>query len=82
MDQVTDLPAGAGTVEFRFGDVPLLEGSYMIHVAVSSVAGGLVFDLREQDAMFEVVNPGRSRGLIDLEPSVEITTASPTSSLT
>ena len=85
LGHVIDAPVGRGTVVFRFAEVPLLEGSYMIHVAVSSASGGLVYDLREQDAMFEVVNPGRSRGLVALEPSVEITVpagAAPTTTST
>ncbi|HZU79805.1 MAG TPA: ABC transporter ATP-binding protein [Acidimicrobiales bacterium] len=76
LEKTFDAPAGRGQVAFTFPDVPLLEGSYMIHVAISS-ATGLVYDLREQDAMFEVTNPGRSRGSVDLQPEVEISVATP-----
>jgi ABC-2 type transport system ATP-binding protein len=70
-----DAPQGRGVVSFRFGDVPLLEGGYMVHVAVTN-SSGLVYDLREQDANFEVVNPGRARGMVALEPEVDISVAS------
>ncbi|MHB8682322.1 MAG: ABC transporter ATP-binding protein [Acidimicrobiales bacterium] len=75
LDQLLDAPAGSGRVTFFFDRVPLLEGSYMIHVAISSANGGVVYDLREADASFEVMNPGRARGLVALEPRVEISTA-------
>ena len=70
-----DAPVGSGRVVFRFEHMPLLEGSYIVHVAISS-ATGVVYDLREQDAAFEVMNPGRARGSVALEPRVEISTAS------
>jgi hypothetical protein len=75
LDHPFDAPVGSGRVEFRFDQMPLLEGSYMVHVAISS-ATGVVYDLREQDAAFEVMNPGRARGSVALEPRVEISTAS------
>ncbi len=75
LDHPFDAPVGSGRVEFRFDHVPLLEGNFMAHVAISSAAG-LVYDLREQDAAFEVMNPGRARGSVALQPRVEISTAS------
>ena len=68
-----DAAPGMGRVEFRFDSVPLLEGRYLVNVAVGP--GGLVYDLRE-DLTFEVMNPGRARGSVALEPRVEVFTAS------
>ena len=76
LDRPVDIEVGTGRVEFRFDEVPLLGGSYMVHVAISGGPAGVVYDLREQDAAFEVMNPGRARGSVALEPRVEISTAS------
>ncbi|MHB8330399.1 MAG: ABC transporter ATP-binding protein [Acidimicrobiales bacterium] len=76
LERPFDAPVGGGHVEFFFDHVPLLEGSYTVHVAISGGNEGVVYDLREQDARFEVMNPGRSRGSVALDPRVEISTAS------
>ena len=59
------VPAGTGRVSFSFESVPLLDGSYDISTAICS-RHGVVLDVREQAAQFEVMNPGRSKGTVAL----------------
>lgn len=76
LDRLLDLAPGTGEVEFVFDHVPLLEGTYVMNVSVSSATEGVVYDLKEQEVVFEVMNPGRSVGLVALEPRVRISVPS------
>jgi ABC-2 type transport system ATP-binding protein len=62
---VLEVPAGPGSVEFHFDGLPLFDGSYDVVVGVYG-AGGILFDWREPACRFEMMNPGRSTGLVSL----------------
>jgi ABC-2 type transport system ATP-binding protein len=62
--QVYDLPAGKACLVVRFPQVPLLEGMYTVNVQVHDSASGLVHDSAENVARIQVVNPGRSSGMV------------------
>jgi ABC-2 type transport system ATP-binding protein len=55
---------GDGEMSFEFHRVPLLDGTYWVTLAIQSVDEGTVYDWREQQAHFEVMNPSRTGGLV------------------
>ncbi|HXW34261.1 MAG TPA: hypothetical protein VEJ87_06755, partial [Acidimicrobiales bacterium] len=55
--------------------IPLLDGTYMVSLGLRSRNGGVVYDWREQEARFEVLNPGRSTGSVALDLGVDIRSA-------
>jgi len=66
-----DLEPGRREVVFRFAHVPLLDGSFALHLDVRD-GGGVVLDLREPACTFEVMNPGRATGLVSMPLEVEL----------
>jgi ABC-2 type transport system ATP-binding protein len=71
-----DAPKGAGRADFIFENVPLLDGTYDVSIGARSRSGGTVYDWREQQDRFEVMNPGRSTGIVDMRLRVEVRAAS------
>jgi ABC-type polysaccharide/polyol phosphate transport system ATPase subunit len=71
-DESVVLAPGAGSVSFRFDAIPLLDGRYTVNLALRN-AGGIVLALAEPACAFEVMNPGRSLGVVDLPMRVELT---------
>ena len=67
-----DLPAGSSRADVRFEHIPFLDGTYTVAVAVRNRLD-LVYDRREL-VSFEVMNPGRSRGMVALDMQVELGT--------
>jgi ABC-2 type transport system ATP-binding protein len=65
------LAPGPGSVSFQFDSVPLLDGRYIVNVDVRS-SGGIVLALAEPACTFEVMNPGKSLGMVDLPLRVEV----------
>jgi hypothetical protein len=61
-----DIPRGGGVVRFHFPEVPLLDGTYSVSVGVRSATETAIFDWKDQVTKFEVANPGRSTGRVDL----------------
>ncbi|MCW2631789.1 MAG: transporter ATP-binding protein, partial [Pseudonocardia sp.] len=61
---------GVGAVCFDFPDVPLLDGTYRLTIMLSTHDGGTVYDRRDQQDHFDVMNPGRQRGLVSGRPKV------------
>jgi len=51
-------------MSFEFHRVPLLDGTYLVTLAIQSRDEGTVYDWREQQASFEVMNPSRTSGLV------------------
>jgi len=51
-------------VAFRFGAVPLLDGTYDLAVGVHTHDGGLEYDHREGVDSFSVMNPGKAEGMV------------------
>jgi Wzt C-terminal domain len=71
--QVFDLSAGKGRIVMRIPQVPLLEGMYSVNVQLHDARSGIVHDVAEDAAHFQVVNPGRSSGLVlmTIDASIE-----------
>ena len=69
---------GDGEMSFEFHRVPLLDGTYLVTLAIQSTDEGTVYDWREQQASFEVMNPSQTNGLVSFpidvrfgDPSME-----------
>jgi ABC-2 type transport system ATP-binding protein len=69
-----DAAAGSGRMDFFFESVPLMDGTFLVSVGVTS-RRGVVYDWREQATSFEVMNPGRSVGAVELGVRAEIRSA-------
>lgn len=69
--QAFDVPLGAGRVDFTFESVPLLDGAFDIGVTVADRLG-VVIDVADQAARFEVMNPGHATGTVNLDLRAEI----------
>ncbi|HMD46649.1 MAG TPA: ABC transporter ATP-binding protein [Acidimicrobiales bacterium] len=65
-----DVPTGTGEIEFRFATFPFLDGAYEVNAGIQSRLGGVMFDWQEQAARFEVMNPGRTTGVVELPVQV------------
>jgi ABC-2 type transport system ATP-binding protein len=63
---------GPGQVSFHLDEVPLLDGTYSITVAVQGLRSGRTYDWRDQVAHFDVMNPGRSSGEVAMPLRVEV----------
>jgi ABC-2 type transport system ATP-binding protein len=61
---------GDGEMSFEFHRVPLLDGTYLVTLAIQSSDEGTVYDWREQQASFEVMNPSRTNGLVSFPVDV------------
>jgi ABC-2 type transport system ATP-binding protein len=57
---------GDGVVSFEFGRVPLLDGDYLVTLAIQTTDEGTVYDWRECAWSFSVMNPSRSVGIVSL----------------
>jgi ABC-2 type transport system ATP-binding protein len=62
--------AGDGEVAFEFARVPLLDGSYLVSVAIQSHDEGVVYDWQEQRYRFSVMNPSRTEGTVSFPVAV------------
>jgi hypothetical protein len=69
---------GDGEMSFEFHRVPLLDGTYLVTLAIQSTDEGIVYDWREQQASFSVMNPSQTNGLVSFpidvrfgDPSME-----------
>lgn len=69
---VSPVGPGPGEVRFAFESVPLLDGTYLVTLGMTSTGEGLVYDWREQQDSFEVMNPGRTSGLVDLRGTIDV----------
>jgi ABC-2 type transport system ATP-binding protein len=71
----TAVPAavGDGEVAFQFEHVPLLDGTYHVTLAIESSDEGTVYDWREQQYHFSVMNPTRAAGLVSFPVEVRFT---------
>ncbi len=74
LDRPFDAPVGAGRADLGFERVPLLDGAYFVKVGVKDRLG-ILYDSHEQKG-FEVMNPGRSQGMVALEMHADIRAAS------
>lgn len=67
--------AEAGTVRFRIDSVPLLDGDYFVSIKITGRGGAVIHDWHPRQYHFEVMNPGRSVGLVELPTVAEIETS-------
>lgn len=70
MEQPIHACDGVGAVCFDLPRVPLLDGTFMLAVTATSRSGGEIYDRRDLLDTFEVMQPGRARGTVALEPKV------------
>jgi ABC-2 type transport system ATP-binding protein len=68
----TGTVAGRGEVRFVIDSVPLLDGTYLVTLGATDADGGTVYEWREQQESFEVMNPGRTVGLVRLPLRIEV----------
>ena len=73
LGQEGPVPSGPGRVDFTFEAVPLLDGTYFVSVGVGHRAE--IFDWHDQEASFEVLNPGRATGAVAMNVHAEVRTA-------
>jgi ABC-2 type transport system ATP-binding protein len=68
-----DVPVanGDGEMTFEFDRVPLLDGTYLVTLALETIDEGTVYDWREQQYSFSVLNPEQSVGLVALPVKVK-----------
>jgi len=55
---------GDGEMSFEFHRVPLLDGTYLVTLAIQTVDEGTVYDWWEQRCSFSVMNPSRTNGIV------------------
>ncbi len=68
---------GTGEIRFEFDGIPLLDGSYPVTIGFYSRDGAIVYDWHEQRYTFEVMNPGRGPGLVDVPCEVTVVPDAP-----
>jgi hypothetical protein len=57
---------GDGQVTFDFEHIPLLDGTYLVTLAIQSTDEGTVYDWSDQQYQFSVMNPARTHGMVAL----------------
>jgi hypothetical protein len=63
---------GTGEIRFFFADVPLLDGTYLVTLAIQTRDEGVVYDWQEQQWQFEVMNPDRTAGIVAMPLTVQM----------
>jgi ABC-2 type transport system ATP-binding protein len=58
-----DAPRGVSVMHFGIVEMPLLDGSFSFALGIQS-RGGLLYDWQENAGSFEVMNPGKTTGLL------------------
>jgi hypothetical protein len=61
---------GDGEVTFDFEHIPLLDGTYLVTLAIQTTDEGTVYDWRDQQYQFSVMNPARTAGIVALPLTV------------
>jgi ABC-2 type transport system ATP-binding protein len=61
---------GDGQVTFDFDHIPLLDGTYLVTLAIQSTDEGTVYDWSDQQYQFSVMNPARTHGMVALPMQV------------
>ena len=65
---------GDGQVTFDFEHIPLLDGTYLVTLAIQSTDEGTVYDWSDQQYQFSVMNPARTHGMVALPMQVRFGT--------
>jgi ABC-2 type transport system ATP-binding protein len=63
---IVDAPPGPGVMHFGIGRMPLLDGSFSYAVGIQS-RSGILYDWKESAGKFEVMNPGKTTGIMRME---------------
>jgi ABC-2 type transport system ATP-binding protein len=63
---------GRGYIEFRFDYIPLLDGDFTWGIGFTSLDGGTVYDLREQQDKLSVINPTTRIGQLAVPTHVTV----------
>ncbi|HEU5149856.1 MAG TPA: ABC transporter ATP-binding protein [Iamia sp.] len=71
LEQYIHAVKGEGEVNFVFDHVPLLDGTFPLTVTIHSHDGGTIYDEREFEDSFAVMNPGRTRGIVNFPVKIE-----------
>ncbi len=58
-----DAPRGSGVMHFGIERMPLLDGSFSYAVGIQS-RSGILYDWKENAGQFEVMNPGKTTGIM------------------
>jgi homopolymeric O-antigen transport system ATP-binding protein len=66
IDVPVPIADGDGVVTFDFEHIPLLDGTYLVTLAIQTTDEGTVYDWRDQQYQFSVMNPARTAGLVAL----------------
>jgi ABC-2 type transport system ATP-binding protein len=77
LGQPLEVPAGSGSVAFRYEAFPFLDGAYDVSVGVEHRAGGQLYDWKEGAVKVEVMNPTKTVGLVSVPVSVSLTVLGP-----
>jgi ABC-2 type transport system ATP-binding protein len=64
LGQSIDLPAGRGSMDFVLDGIPMSDGAYDVSIGIQTPRG--MSDWREPSCRFEVMNPGRSGGVVSI----------------
>jgi hypothetical protein len=73
-DVAVPVADGDGEVTFDFDHIPLLDGTYLITLAIQSTDEGTVYDWSDQQYQFSVMNPARTHGMVALPMQVRFGT--------
>jgi hypothetical protein len=78
----TDLAVEAGDGEFVFelSGIPLLDGTYPVTIGLVTRDEGTVYDWREQNYQFTVMNPTRCGGTLLIPTNISLHRTAPSSS--
>ena len=60
-----------GVVVFDFEHIPLLDGLFHLNIAAHTHDGGRIYDERQYQDSFSVMNPTRTRGLVQFPVKIE-----------
>ena len=71
-----DLPKGVGTMHFGIEHMPLLDGNFTYALGIQS-RSGVLYDWLEQAGTFEVMNPGKATGVINMQVSTALIETEP-----
>jgi ABC-2 type transport system ATP-binding protein len=63
---IVDTPPGPGVMHFGIGRMPLLDGSFSYACGIQS-RSGILYDWKENAGTFEVMNPGKTTGVMRME---------------
>jgi len=66
--------SGKGTTTFSFAQIGLLDGMYLLSIGLTSQDGDRVYDWQEHQHRFEVMNPAKTRGIVQLQVECSIKT--------